>query len=234
MSEKLNKDDFFWIEYIFDLKNRDSLSFTVLLDKNNITAIPPENSQDCEWTRLGFHQCEICPLETENVANCPIAYNISGLAEKFNEIYSTETAKITVNVEERTYLKNDSVQQGLRSILGIYLATSGCPHMQILKPMARFHLPFASMEETIYRHVGNYLISQYYQFLEGKKPDINLDELIILNENVDKVNHGICRRIEKINEADANKNALIILNAIGMMLDMELKSKLDSLKYLFP
>ena len=40
--------------------------------------------------------------------------------------------------------------------------------------------------------------------------------------------------IEKINEADANKNALIILNAIGMMLDMELKSKLDSLKYLFP
>ena len=229
----MEQDNLIKIEYIFKFKDREDMIFPVLLNKKTNIAVSPVESRGYEWTKLGFSQCPICPLTDDQVENCPIAFNISGLAENFAEIYSTEKVDIIVKTAERTFLKTDSVEQGLRSILIIYLATSGCPHMKILKPMARFHLPFASMEETIYRHVGNYLISQYYEYLEGRAPDMDLDELIKKNELVDKVNQGMCRRMERINEADANKNALIILNAIGLMLDMELKSNLDSLKYLF-
>ena len=37
------------------------------------------------------------------------------------------------------------------------MALSGCPVLEQLKPMARFHLPFASVEETIYRAASMYL-----------------------------------------------------------------------------
>ncbi|HPO49616.1 MAG TPA: hypothetical protein PLO89_04760 [Spirochaetota bacterium] len=235
---KIDKEKYVWIEYIFDFDEpKIDKKFMVLLDKKTIIAVPPENSGENgefeNWTELDFHKCEICPLSKDKTKYCPIAYNISGLAKEFSEIYSIEQVNITVNTEERTYYKRDSVQQGLRSILGIYLATSGCPHMEILKPMARFHLPFASMEETIYRQISNYLLSQYFEFIDGKIPDLVLKEFEKKNELVNMVNQGICNRIDYVTEADANKNALIILNAVNLMLNIELQTKLDSLKYLF-
>ncbi|HOV15039.1 MAG TPA: hypothetical protein PK771_12185 [Spirochaetota bacterium] len=234
----LEKDNYVWIEYIFDFEEpKSDKRFLVLLDKKNLIALPPENlvdeGEENRWTDLDFHQCEICPLSKNDVKKCPIAKNISGLAKEFSDIYSIEQVNITVNTQERSYFKRDSVQQGLRSILGIYLATSGCPHMEILKPMARFHLPFASMEETIYRQVSNYLLSQYFAFLDGKIPDINLKKLEDKNNFINLVNQGMCNRIDCVTEADSNKNALIILNAVNLMLGIELQTKLDSLKYLF-
>ena len=73
----LNKDDYIWIEYIFDFsKPKSTKKFLVLLDKDTLIATPPENSQDTRWTDLDFYQCEICPLKKESVKKCPIAYII--------------------------------------------------------------------------------------------------------------------------------------------------------------
>jgi hypothetical protein len=105
--------------------------------------------------------------------------------------------------------------------------------MQVLKSMVRFHLPFASVEETIYRHVSNYLLSQYYAFLDGKKADFSFEELKKQNKLVDDVNCGMCKRFENVGEGDVARNALTILNVGGLMLNMELESGVDSLKYLF-
>ena len=55
------------------------------------------------------------------------------------------------------------------SLIGIYMVTSGCPIMDKLRPMARFHLPFASTEETIYRAISTYLLGQYFLEQKGKK-----------------------------------------------------------------
>lgn len=229
-------DDTIWIEYDFRLIDRpdsDNLKFTVTLDRESLIAYSPTGARESEWTKLDFNKCSICPLDSKKVKNCPIAYNLSGLFEAFKYVYSIEKADITVRVQERSYHKQDTIQQGLRSIFGIYMAASGCPHMNVLKPMVRFHLPFASIEETVYRHVSNYLLGQYYDFIDGKKPDFIFEELKRKNECVDSVNHGICKRIENVNEGDATKNALTILNVAGLMVNMELESKLDSLKYLF-
>ena len=222
-----------WIEYVFQIKDHDDKKFRVILDKETLIAKHPEGSSEQEWTRLDFEKCEICPLSSKKIRNCPIAFNISGLAKEFSDFFSIHESLITVNVAERSYSKKDTVQQGLRSILGIYLATSGCPHMEILKPMARFHLPFASVEETIYRHSCNFLLGEFFEFYEKGNIELNMQKLIDKYDDINIVNTGICNRIEKITAGDANKNALIILNVIGLMLKMELEGNLKSLKYLF-
>ncbi len=228
--------DSLWIEYAFKLVDRTENSdfkFAVILDKDSLIAYAPEGSRESEWTQLAFSKCDICPLDEKKVRNCPIAYNLSGLFIAFKDVFSIEKADITVNTIDRSYFKHDTIQQGLRSIFGIYMAASGCPHMTVLKPMVRFHLPFASIEETVYRHASNYLLGQYYDFMDNNKGDFLFEELKKKNEAVDSVNHGICRRIENVNEGDATKNALTILNVAGLMVNLELESKLDSLKYLY-
>jgi hypothetical protein len=230
--------DHFWIEYVFNFENRESKKFKVLLDKKTLIAVSPEGSSDEEWAKLDFCKCKICPLDPKIVKNCPIAYNITGLAKEFSEIYSIEKVNTQVNAPERSYFKVDTVQQGLRSILGIYLATSGCPFMEVLKPMARFHLPFASMEETIYRHSCNFLLGEYLESMDTATPmDIRqkkfIKKLIKKYDNIDQVNNYMCKRIEMITEGDANKNALIILNVIGLMIKLEIEGNFKSLRYLF-
>lgn len=226
----------FKINYSFKFTERTTnnlFSYEVVLDKKTLIAQTPNGASDSEWTRLGFSKCSICPLDGKKIKHCPIAYNLSGLFSAFQNVLSIEKADITVTTEDRTYFKHDTIQQGLRSIFGIYMAASGCPHMSVLKPMVRFHLPFASIEETIYRHVSNYLLGQYYGYMEQQKGDFLFQELRSKNESVDAVNHGICHRIENVNEGDAIKNALTILNVAGLMVNLEIESKLDSLKYLY-
>lgn len=78
---------------------------------------------------------------------------------------------------ERTVSAETSAQQGLGSLLGLIMATSGCPHTVFFKPMARFHLPFSNESETIYRAVSMYLLSQYFTTREGAPIDAGLDGL---------------------------------------------------------
>lgn len=232
----MDKASAFWIEYRFKLldhKEKEDIVFTVYINKDTLIAYPPESSKESEWTKLTFNQCKDCPLDAVKYKNCPIAYNLSGLFGAFQNVYSIEKAKITVTVEERIYQKETTVQQGLRSIFGIYMAASGCPCMTVLKSMVRFHLPFASIEETVYRHVSNYLLSQYYEYIDGKKVDFAFEELKKKNQLVDAVNYGMCKRIENVGEGDVARNALTILNVGGLMVNMELESRVDSLKYLF-
>ena len=231
-----NTENTFWIEYQFsflEAKDRKDMVFTINIDKETLQIQTPEKSHETQWSKLSFYKCSNCPLNTEKHENCPIAYNLSALFDEFQNVYSTEKVKITVKTEERVYSKESTVQQGLRSIFGIFMAASGCPNMNVLKSMVRFHLPFASVEETIYRHVSNYLLSQYYAFLEGKKVDFSFEELKKQNKLVDEVNCGMCKRFENVGEGDVARNALTILNVGGLMLNMELESGVDSLKYLF-
>jgi len=230
----VDREQFYCIEYIFSFDSgKPSLSYTILLDRTTLIAQPQSWSGEEPWTLLSYHRCSICPLDERKVRNCPIAFNISGLVESFGDMISYEEVDITVKVAERTYVKRVSVQHGLRSILGIYMASSGCPHMNILKPMVRFHLPFASMDETIFRHVATYLLSQYFEHTGGKRPDMDLENLKRRNDLVDQVNRGICRRIEGIADGDANRNALVLLNAIGQILKFDIEEKLNRLRYLF-
>ena len=66
----------------------------------------------------------------------------------FKDTTSFKKTAVYVETKDRAYVKKCSVQEGLFPIFGLIMATSGCPHMEFLKPLARFHLPFSNVEET--------------------------------------------------------------------------------------
>lgn len=46
-------------------------------------------------------------------------------------------------------------------LMGLMMATSGCPVLQEIGAMASFHIPFCSTRETLDRTVGSYLTKQF-------------------------------------------------------------------------
>ena len=79
--------------------------------------------------------------------------------EPLKALVSFDTVGVTVVQAERTVHAETTAQQAMSSVLGLIMATAGCPWTDRLRPMARFHLPFASEVETLYRSVSMFLLS---------------------------------------------------------------------------
>jgi hypothetical protein len=228
----------FLITYEFLFGNGKRHVYPLKVDKRTISLISERRRPLPAWTRLESCQCPPCPLTQANAPHCPIAANIAELIEDFKEIESTEHARITVHTIERTYTKEAPAQKGLSSIFGIIMATSNCPVMNFLKPMARYHLPFSTSEETIIRSISMYLLGQYFIAKRKGQPDLRLKNLERAYAMVQNVNRGICRRITSViqksgAQGDAASNAVVILDAFSHLLQAEIEGHLDSLSDLF-
>jgi len=213
--------------------------FHVSLDPKTLSYLPPkdpsQHSSPPSWAQLGNHQCQDCPLNAEKSPHCPIARNLAHLIEAFAGKRSYSKMNLLVRTQERSYLRKGALQEGLFSIFGIIMATSDCPEMNFLKPMAKFHLPFATPEETVLRSVSFFLLGQFFQ---GQKGSFDLAPLEENYRRVERVNEGILNRIHGLIEdqnqkGDADQNALVILNAFAQILSIEINRKMSSLEPLF-
>ena len=92
-------------------------------------------------------------------------------------VLSHQTLDAEVISGGRSIRANTSAQAVASSIMGLISATSGCPHTAFLKPLAWFHLPFASEEETVFRAVSAWLLKQYFRECDGELGDWTLDGL---------------------------------------------------------
>lgn len=185
------------------------------------------------WTSLDFHKCSVCPLNSAEHKYCPVALDIEKVTERFSKLISYRKARVRVTSEERVYEKECDVQEGLKSLLGLIMASGECPTLKQLKPMAHFHLPFASVEETIYRTVTSFLLRQYYNHQDGERMDLELDGLAGLYENLQNINRGLLQRISVASEEDANLNAISTLFALSAMVSMTLNEQLEEIRSLF-
>lgn len=226
-------DHYHAIRYEFHFENGGVQKFELLLDPKTVSLVNPESKPKPEWARLECHQCRCCTLDRGTYPYCPIAVNISELMEGFKDTTSTENCTVRVITPERTYSKDTTIQDGLFSIIGIIMPTSNCPVMNYFKPMARFHLPFSTIDETIFRATSIHLLRQYFEYKKGNTPDLEFKKLDRQYELVQQVNQGILGRIGIITREDADKNAIIILNALAQMLSMGIEENLNSLTYLF-
>ncbi|MCC5927073.1 MAG: hypothetical protein JJU41_10995 [Bacteroidetes bacterium] len=219
--------------YTFDIENGKHVTFLIKLDDETLECLnePPRDLP--KWTRLEYQQCESCPLNKEEHPYCPVAVNLHEVFEQFQEVYSFQRAEITIKSPNRTYFKESDVQQGLSSLLGILMATSGCPKMDKLRPMVRTHLPFSSMRETLFRVVSMYIMSQYFRKRRGLPTEDDLNGLLSIYQEVEKVNTGMSARMREFYKTDANINALVILTCLGqhaqLTLEDELYEELESL-----
>lgn len=219
-------------QYTFEFPDGRKKSFSVSLDSisqcaNSCPSPPPM------WARLEYHQCQVCPLTQGEYHFCPVAVSISTLIAEFSTTVSYSACKVSCVAPERTMSKETTVQDGLASILGLLMATSGCPIMEPLRPLARFHLPFSTVDESLFRFLAAYMIRQYYIHSLSDKGDFNLRNIKKHYSLVRQVNKGMLQRIMDISKRDADKNAIVNLNSVAQILDFEADDNFETLSYLF-
>jgi hypothetical protein len=146
---------------------------------------------------------------------------------------SYETIHVDVITKERNISKQTTAQRGLSSLMGLVIASSGCPHTAFFRPMARFHLPLASVTETVYRASSMYLLSQYFLNQNGKSTDPDLKGLERIYDNMREVNIAVAKRLRYATKADSSVNAIVILDAFAMAMPTCIAESLNDLQYLF-
>ncbi len=162
-----------------------------------------------------------------------MAVNFVPLVELFGRLRSYEDVTAQVESEERIVIKRTTVQRALRSLMGLLAASSACPHVDFLKPMAHFHLPFSSEEETIYRVASSYLLAQYFRRQQGKDADWRLDGLKAHYQALQQVNAAMARRMRSIEIDDSAVNALVLLDLFAQTLPFSIESALEELQPAF-
>jgi len=221
------------IRYSFVLSDQKEIVFHVKLDNERISLIDYVPDEVPDWTDLEFHQCGNCTLTADENPTCPAALNLVNAVQGFGGLSSYSEVLLKIEIDDKTITVHTTVQRGLRSLMGLLLATSPCPHTEFLKPMARFHLPLASQEETFYRATSMYLLAQYFVRKEGFKPDFELDNLKALYQNLQVVNLGLAQRIRSAVKKDSAVNALILLDTFAVTIPVGIEESLDKLNYLF-
>jgi hypothetical protein len=128
------------------------------------------------------------------------------------------------------YVKYCDVQTGLRALLGLVMATCACPVTSRLKALAYFHLPFANVEDTLFRVVAAYLVKQYFVHQAGGQPDLELTGLTQFYQDLQEVNLCFKGRLDAASEKDANLNAICSLNFLSVIVSSSLEDDLQRLK----
>lgn len=220
------------IEYEFAFEDGSVETWQIDLDRaqreDDTAALP-------EWTKLEYHQCENCPLKPEDTARCPAAVDSLQILDRFKDVFSYETATVTVRTPERSFMKHTDLQTALQSLIGLIMATSGCPILRQLKAMAHHHLPFSSTSETLYRTVSNHLLKSYLARRQGAplEGDDEIQSLLALYTELLTVNGAFVKRITKAAEKDANLNAVVLLFTISALVQVSLEDGLEDLALLY-
>ncbi len=185
-----------------------------------------------KWTQLGHQQCSNCPLTAKNCAHCPAAADLCHVIEDFQRLPAAKEARIRVVTPEREYIKKATLEEGVRSLMGLIMATSACPILAQLKPNARYHLPFASQEEFITRSTAMYLLGQYFEYRKGKHPDWELQGLIKLNQELQILNQAFWQRVHEACEHDSNLKALLSFFNLSSSVSFSLEAQLQTIENL--
>lgn len=214
------------IDYQFRFSTGETRAISLRIDAETLSLIPPASPAPPEWTKLVVHQCPGCPLDSALHPYCPIAVQLSEIVNLFHEHNSFDQAEIEINDQRRRYLKETALQEGLGSLIGIIMATGGCPVLEPLRPMVRFHLPFATMEETEFRMVSMYLMAQYLRQKNGEQPDWSLEGLQAIYAKIKQVNTAFANRLRAASENDAGVNAIVILDCFAKAVPHAIKTYL--------
>lgn len=196
-----------------------------------IRETPADHAPD--WTRLDNHKCGHCPLNARTRPFCPAATALNDVIECLDVLLSHEQVETTVVCERRTVIASTSVQCAFGSLFGIIIPTCGCPRTAYLRPMARFHLPFANEEETIYRAASMYLLAQYFAQRHIGSIPMDLAGLERIYQNMHEVNMRICDRLREVCVHDSSSNAIVILDIFSMVMRSAIQRDLKRLEPLF-
>jgi hypothetical protein len=221
------------IRYGFTLADGSKEVFNLQLDSKNLELMGDRSKNFPSWTKLDFHQCPHCPLTVDTHPRCPLAVSLVNIVQPFDRLLSCDEVHVDVTTEERMISQDTTAQIGISSVMGLVIATSGCPHSAFFRPMARFHLPLAKKEETIYRATSMYLLAQYFLKQDGYSADLELEGLKKIYHNIHVVNTSIAERLRASSERDSVVNAIVLLDMFALILPHVIEKSLEEIRYLF-
>jgi len=220
-----------FIEYIFTMDDGNLQNYKIYFSRPRAEIL--SQSDYPSWTELTFKQCGNCPLNPKQYSHCPVAIDAKEIILGFREILSCSTTHVRVITPEREYLKACDAQTGLRALIGFVMATSTCPILSKMRGMAHYHLPFASIDEIVFRVTSSYLLGQYYVHQTGGTADWELEGLKQHYKALLTLNYDFLQRIRAASEADSNLDVLSTLFSISSLLSVSLEQHLHKLKPLF-
>ncbi len=218
------------IRYRFDLPDGSQKSLELSFDAEDFRLSSATPAAPPFWTALTFSQCANCPLNAAEHPHCPAALQMAAAVDLLEALVSFDTVGVTVTQAERTVYAETTAQLAMSSVLGLIMATSGCPWADRFRPMARFHLPFASEAETVYRSISMFLLARELADANRAEGFAALENLC---ENLHIVNRDMSRRLGAVARTDPAQNAIALLDAHTTLLPAALESKLEELKPLF-
>lgn len=221
------------IEYTFFVGKDLFSTFRYEIDPVRLEIMNATPTKLPAWTDLAFMQCSICPFQAGEKSYCPLSVRLIDIVHGFHDLTSHDTLFVRVRTAEREVSQTTSAQRAISSLLGLVMATSGCPHTAFFKPMARFHLPLSSEAETIFRATGSYLLAQYFRHRSGKTPDLDLTGLSAIYERVHVINKAVADRIRAAVKTDSSINAIILLDLYTKTFPDIIEESLEEIKYLY-
>ncbi len=209
------------VTYLFHLANGGEQRFDVELDR------PAARAADGlpGWTALAQNTCPHCPLPKAAGAVCPAAADLAPVVKRFSALASIEGAEVRVVTDVREVRKRTDVQTALSGLMGLILATSGCPILRRLRPLAQTHLPFLTETEMVYRMAAMQLFGC---FLRGEPA--SFDGLRHFFDDLDSLDKAFAERLRTAAEKDASLNALMVLHARAMIASLSIDHELERIK----
>ena len=218
------------INYDLIYPNGDHCQYEVALNSADLLHPAPEGTNPA-WSELEFHKCSNCPLSVAEHPHCPLALRIAPLFE-FPIHAAYEAVEVRVKKERIIVTTETTVQDAYRSLVGLIMATSGCPHTAFFKPMAWFHLPFADKEETMFRACASFLL---YQFFNPADPEQGsyFSDLEAVYTNIHTVNQEVAKRLRAADATSSTLNAIVILDVFAESILPKIRDSLKELAFLF-
>lgn len=217
------------IRYTLRLSPERVETFDLQLDSQTLE-LSRDQRESASWTALDYQTCPHCPLDAAEHPDCPLATSVARIVKRFDDVISYDELDVEVTTPQRTISKHTTSQAALRSLMGLLIACSGCPHTAFFKPMARFHLPFADEEETMFRAVGTWLVAQYFRASDGQPVDFELDGLQAVYERMQVVNRYTAERLRAATQADASLNAVVMLDVYAQLVPLFIHSTLGEVR----
>ncbi len=221
------------ITYRITPENGATEAFDFKLDAETFDLISEDITDPPAWTELEFRQCSHCPLDSSEHTHCPLALQLFCIVDRFHDTKSIDEVEMEVITEERRVIQKTAIQRVIASMCGLVFPICGCPKTEYMKPLARFHLPLASEEETVFNVTGMYLLAQYFLHTSSREAKIELEGLTTIYDDMHVLNKAVASRLQTATRSDSTKNAVTLLDMYSTLIPMLVEDELAEMRGFF-
>lgn len=221
------------IKYLIRLNEERTEAFEFTLNGKTFDLIAQPVPDPPDWATLGHMQCPHCPLEEKTTPHCPLALQLHDIVGRFHDTTSIDEVEVEVVTGQRRVIQVLALQEAIASMLDLIWPICGCPKTTHMKVLARFHLPMATEEETVFRVTGMYLLAKYFLSQISDEARIEFDGLNKIYEEFHELNTAVARRLRGATQSDSVKNAVTLIDMYSMLVPTLLDDQLVEMRSFF-